>query len=163
MVYILSIVLAVVSIVLLARPLFRTKETAEGQSGFTHQFDKIRWELDQTYDGIKTLNLEYSLGTIGDAEYKRTQESYRIAAARLLRDQYIFQQSLVDMVNDIEDKILSLRLSDGEVREFILCTECGGRKDIDGTICHRCNFIELAYAISHTKILPKEDSWAERH
>ncbi len=42
--------------------------------------------LNDVYDAIRTLQMEYSLGRIADADFQQQLDEYRRQAARILRD-----------------------------------------------------------------------------
>lgn len=42
--------------------------------------------LNDVYEAIRTLQVEYQLGRVGDADYRRQLDEYRKRAATILRD-----------------------------------------------------------------------------
>ena len=58
------------------------------------------------YDEIRTLQLEYQLGAIDEADYKERLQSSRLTAALALRDQDVLNQELD---RGLEDEIRAAR------------------------------------------------------
>ena len=85
MALILGAVLAVFSIAIVAYPLLKSRLQARSEDGRLN----ARWptDLENLYDAIRTLQLEYQLGQLPETLYREHLRDYRIQAAATLRQQ----------------------------------------------------------------------------
>ncbi len=67
---------------------------------------RVRVTREAIYEEIRTLQLEYELGSIEESEYRQQLRSYRLQAASALRDQERLEQELDRL---LEEEILAAR------------------------------------------------------
>lgn len=151
----IGIALALVSIALLARPMFSREQTAPRSASDPNPLQDVQWRQQQVYDDIKTVILDHELGNIPPEEYEEMLGTYRLRAADLLRQQEQLLHALTSLEKEIEDKVLALRMSWGTVNEVTVCGRCGGMRDLEAIICPRC---ELP---SEEEVYPTEEHLAE--
>jgi hypothetical protein len=156
MAYFLGLILALVSIALLARPLLRRQQATSGPALSLESLEDVQWRHQQVYDEMQTLILDYELGNIPSDEYEEKLGGYRLQAADLLRQQDQLLHGLISLEHEMEDTVLSLRMSRGTVKGVTVCGRCGGEMDIDAVLCPRC---ELA---SEEEVGHEGDSTAEK-
>ena len=138
MAYFLGLLLALVSIALLARPILRREQTTSGHSESMEFLEDVQWLHQQVYDEIRTLILDHELGNIPSEEYEDKLGNYRLRAADLLRQQANILDTLTSLENEMEDTVLALRMSWGTVKRVSACGGCGGERDLDAVLCPRC-------------------------
>lgn len=78
--------------------------------------------LNAVYEEIRTLQLEYELGSIDEVEYREQLRDYRLQAAAMLREQEMSQQETDFLV---EEEIMAAR---GTLRDRGISPE-GGKGD----------------------------------
>ncbi|MFH1560177.1 MAG: hypothetical protein ABID84_02025 [Chloroflexota bacterium] len=139
MAYFLGLLLALASIALLARPILRREQTTSSSASSLDSLEDVQWRHQQVYDEIKTLILDYELGNIPPEEYEDRLTAYRLRAADLLRQQEQLLHELTYLEKEIEDRVLALRMSWGTVKRVTICGGCGGERDINATLCPRCD------------------------
>ena len=142
MAYFVGLLLALVSIALLARPILRRQQTATGTASSLESMQDVQWRLQQGYDEIKTLILEHELGSVPSAEYDDKLGEYRLWAADLLRQQDQLLHELTSLEEEMEDSALALRMSWGTVKGVTDCGGCGGKMDLNAALCPRCQLAE---------------------
>ena len=161
MAYFLGLLLALVSIALLARPILRREQTASSPALSLESLEDVQWRLQQVYDEIKTLILDHELGNIPSEEYEEKLGDYRLRAADFLRQQEQLQQELASLEGEIEDTVLALRISRGTVKGVTLCGGCGGERDVNAVLCPRCELAEeKEVGPEGDSSLEEEASWA---
>lgn len=138
MAYFLGLLLALVSIALLAWPILRRKQTASSSTLSLDSLEDVQWRQQQVYDEIKTLILDYELGNIPPEEYEERLGAYRLRAADLLRQQEQLRHELTYLEEELEDSVLALRMSWGTVKGVTICGGCGGETDLQAVLCPRC-------------------------
>jgi hypothetical protein len=143
--YLIGVLITLVSIALLARPILRQNQIASGSSSLDSQGDSrgnalkgVQWQLQQVYDEIKTLILDYELGNVPPEEYNEKLGDYRLQAASLLRQQGLLFHEARNLFDEMENEVLALRISWGTVRKVTTCGECGGERDLNAALCPRC-------------------------
>ena len=87
------------------------------------------------YEEIKTLRLEYELGSVEEKEYQERLRAYRLQAAATLRDQEMLEQGL-DL--SLEDEILAARQLRGNERDPSPCRSCGRPLTKRDVVCSHC-------------------------
>ena len=142
MAYFLGFLLALVSIALLARPILRREQTASSTASSLESLEDVQWRHQQVYDEIKTLILDHELGNIPSEEYGEKLGDYRLRAADLLRQQEQLLHELTSLEDEIEDRVLALRMSWGTVKGVTICGGCGGERDLNAVLCPRCELAE---------------------
>ena len=138
MAYLLGLLLALVSIALLARPILRREQAASSPAMSLESLEDVQWRHQQVYDEIKTLILDHELGNIPSEEYDNKLGDYRLRAADLLRQQDQLLQMLTSLEEEVEDRVLALRMSWGTVKGVTICGACGGERDLNAVLCPRC-------------------------
>ena len=161
MAYVIGFLLAVVAIAVLARPILRRGQVAAGSPPLQESLDEVTRRLQQAYANIRSLALDYDLGNVPSEEYEDRLAGYRLQAADLLRQQEQLRRELDGLEDEIEDRVLALRMSWGTVKAKTVCTECGGERDARAVVCPRCEAAtedEPAEGQSPRK----ETTWAEQ-
>jgi len=138
MAHFLGLLLALVSIALLARPILRREQTASSPALSLESLEDVQWRHQQVYDEIKTLILDHELGNIPSEEYAEKLGDYRLWAANLLRQQDQLLHELTSLEDEIEDSVLALRISWGMVKGVSVCDGCGGERALNAVLCPRC-------------------------
>ena len=122
----------------------------------------VKWLQQQVYDEIKTLILDHDLGNIPPEEYDEKLGAYRIQAADLLRQEEQFLQDLKYVEEEIEDRVLALRISWGAVNGLTTCGECGRERDVNTALCPRCESpSEDGAGLTEDPHTEEETSWVE--
>ena len=88
---------------------------------------------DAIYDEIRTLQLEYELGSIGEDEYNERLHDYRLQAALSLRD-----QDQLELESSLEDEILAARGLIGSQNGSQVCGSCGKPLALIDGACRYC-------------------------
>ena len=137
--YLLGLLLALAAAALIAWPLLRARRAAAppgpGALDALRETQRLRR---QVYDEIRTLDLDRELGHVPNEQYEETLEAHRVRAAILLRQEERIRGELAQLMADVEDDVLALRLASGSVSSTVECAECGGRRDADAALCPRC-------------------------
>lgn len=139
--YLLGFLLALVSIALLAIPMLRRVRTMPRPSLSLDSLKDVQWQRQQVFDEIRILILDHDLGNLRPDEYNENLGAYRLQVADLLRQEEQLLHDVKYMDEQIEDQILALRMSWGAVKEVTICGECGGGRDVNATLCPRCEFV----------------------
>ena len=87
------------------------------------------------YENIRTLQLEYELGSIEEVEYSERLRDYRLQAAANLRDQ---EQLEREIDRSLEEEILALRSLRGNKQASYQCRSCGGPVAQRDGVCPNC-------------------------
>ena len=82
---ILGAVLAVFSIAIVAYPLLKSRLQARSEDGRFNA--RLATDLENLYDAMRTLQLEYQLGQLPETLYQEHLRDYRLQAAATLRQQ----------------------------------------------------------------------------
>ena len=82
------------------------------------------------YEEIKTLQLEYELGSIEEGEYQERLRVYRLEAAAALRDQ--------ERLEGLQEDILAARAMPGVERGSATCRSCGRPLAQEDRVCGHC-------------------------
>ena len=163
MAYLLGFLLALVSIALLARPFLRQRHPVSIPSSSFDSLKDVQWQQQQVFDEIKTLILDHDLGNIPPEEYDEKLGTYRIQAADLLRQEEQFLQDLKYLEEEIEDRVLALRISWGAVKGLTTCSECGGERGVNAGLCPRCEFPgKDGGSLAEDPHAEEETSWVEQ-
>lgn len=90
---------------------------------------------DEIYDDIRTLRLEYELGSVDEEEYKERLQTYRSQAALAMRDQ---EQSESELDRSLEEEIQRARalLESGDRTGS--CPSCGRPLSQEDAACPDC-------------------------
>ena len=88
----LGAALAVFSLVMAGYPVlrdafFRPAQRGDGDAALAEPGDDGGIGLEAIYDSIDTLELEYQLGNLPEAEYRRQLQAYRLEAAAVVKAQ----------------------------------------------------------------------------
>lgn len=134
----LGLMLALISIAVLALPMLRREQIAPHSASAPAPLQEVQWRHQQVYDEIKTLILEYDLGNVPPDEYEERMGSHRLRAADLLRQQELLLHEATSLEKEMEDRVLALRVSWGTVKEVTVCGRCGGERDLQAIVCPRC-------------------------
>ena len=94
--------LAIFAIVMVAYPFFRRSGPAVPQTPDVRE----RRRREEIYQEIRALQMEFQLGTLEEAEFRRQLQLCRMEAARSIRDEEL---SLLD--RELEQRIFSSRVS----------------------------------------------------
>ncbi|MBI2855628.1 MAG: hypothetical protein HYX93_02140 [Chloroflexi bacterium] len=138
MAFLVALVLALVSVAVLAWPLVRRKPASVARTPVMDALEAALWREQQTFDEIKTLVLDFELGNIPGPEYEEKLNGHRMRAAYALRERERLQLSLAQLEDEVEDEVLRLRRSSGTVGEVTPCKGCGGQVDVEALRCPRC-------------------------
>ena len=88
---------------------------------------------ERIYEDIRTLRVEYELGTVEEYDYQEQLRAHRLQAAAVLRDQDQLEQ---EMDRSLEDEIAAaqreLRTSE---RGRVPCSSCGESLAPRGRVC----------------------------
>ena len=98
--------LAIFAVVMVAYPFFRRSGPQSGQDDSMSAEVRERRRREEMYQEIRALQMEFQLGTLEEAEYRRQLQLCRMEAARSIRDEEL---SLRD--RELEERIFSSRLS----------------------------------------------------
>ena len=131
--------LAIFSVAVLTYPLVRSRSRgqpemleAAGEEGLS--------ELDSIYESIRTLQLEYGLGKVGEDMYRQHMNDYRLRAATALRRR---DEKQTDAALLLEQQVLLARAAivdaDGSPADSSgPCPSCGGALDQNAAECPKC-------------------------
>ena len=159
----LGFLLALASIALLARPFLRRPQPASLPSSSLDSLKNVQWQQQQVYDEIKTLILDHDLGNIPSQEYDEKLGAYRLQAADLLRQEEQLLHEVRYLEEEIENRVLALRMSWGTVRGVTACGECGEERDVNAALCPRCKFAsEDGGRLAGEPHAEGETSWVEQ-
>tara|TARA_B100000809_G_scaffold79739_1_gene77881 strand:+ start:854 stop:1234 length:381 start_codon:yes stop_codon:yes gene_type:complete len=103
----LSALLAVLAIVVVAIPFFRTPKKADTFN--PQDAEALRSQRESIYQALETLRLERELGQVDDREYQRQLREYRRQAAIALRQQEQVEGDLDELAAMLEDEVLAAR------------------------------------------------------
>jgi hypothetical protein len=161
MAYFLGFLLALVSVALLARPILRRERVASSPASSLESLEDVQWQHQQVYDEIKTLILDHELRNIPSEEYEEKLGDYRLRAADLLRQQEQLLHELTSLEDQLEDRVLALRMSWGTVKVVTICGGCGGERDLIAALCPRCELPEQEeIGLEGDSAVEEEASWA---
>ena len=136
--YLIGIVIALVSIVLLARPILRGSHITPMSSASSNTIQDLEWQYHQVHDDIKTTILDHQIGNVSVDEYYKRIETYRLQAASILSKHQGMLLETDYINNEIENEVLALRVSWGTVETVTTCRECTEEMDINAILCPRC-------------------------
>lgn len=137
--YFIGLVIALVSIALLARPILRGSNITPISNASFNSIQNLEWKYHQIHDDIKTTILDHQIGNISLDEYNKRIENYRQQAAHLLSEHHGMLIEADNIDNEIENEVLALRVSWGTVKAVTACSECAEKMDINATLCPRCD------------------------
>ena len=118
-------------------PLEGLRGLEDGRRGFPDADGR-----EEIYEDVKTLQLEYELGTIEDKEFQERLHAYRLRAAAVLRDQERLEQ---EMDRSLEEEILKARSFLSNEHKSAPCQSCGRTPAQGELICYECG----AELVSH--------------
>ncbi len=145
-----TLVLAVLSFVFIAYPLFKQRSPAADAV----EDDKMR-ELyskrDTTYSMLKELEFDFQSGILTEEDYRELEERYKGKAISILRDTDTLEKG-TSVEAEIEQQVLGLRRDKGqrkdeEIEQQILelrrdkgrfCPQCGARCQESDRFCPSC-------------------------
>ncbi len=104
----LGIVLALVSLAVVAVPFLR-RQPGRRDAPPTDPLADLAARRQAIYEEIEALRLEHSLGHIGDEEYQRRFQDYRLQAAMLLREQRLLEEEVQRLDQGLEEEVRALR------------------------------------------------------
>ena len=136
--YFIGLVIALVSIALLARPILRGRYITPMSRASSNSIQDLEWQYHQIHDDIKTTILDHQIGNISLDEYHKRLEAYRLQAAYLLSKHHGMLLETDHIDNEIENEVLALRVSWGTVKTVTTCNECTEDMDINAILCPRC-------------------------
>ena len=90
---------------------------------------------ERIYDDIRTLRLEYELGSIDEEEYRELLQTYRSQAALAIKDQ---EQSDSELDRSLEDEIQRARAHLVSGDSTGRCPSCGGPLPRQDAACPDC-------------------------
>ena len=94
-------------------------------------------ELENIYDAVRTLQLEFQLGRVPENLYQEQLQSYRLQAAAALRQEMTEQTGAMDRL--LEQEVLvaraALRSTNGGPGP---CPNCGSSPGAEMTTCPEC-------------------------
>ena len=152
-----SLVLALVSIAVLAWPILRRERSSSDPTLSPDSLEDLSRRRQHIYDEVQTLSMDHELGIIRTHEYQEDLRAYRFQAAYTLREQEHLQQALAHLEEELEDEALELRKSWGTVTKTVSCETCGGEMDSEAVICPRCALSEEAEPYEE-----EEGPWEEK-
>ena len=135
--------LAMFSVAVLAYPLMKSR--SRGQPEMPEVVEESGFpELDSIYESIRTLQLEYGLGKVGETLYQQQMNDYRLLAATNLRRR---EEQQTDAALLLEQQVLLARaylaadgnLGDGNsAGSSGRCPSCGVSMDQQTAECPQC-------------------------
>ena len=132
---ILGAVLAFFSIAIVAYPFLKSRLRVHSEHGRIDP--RSETELENIYDSIRTLQLEYQLGQVPENVYREHLRDYRQRAAVTLHQQIRDQAGPPDWL--LEQEVLvaraGLRITDGGPRP---CPSCGSLPSLEMRVCPEC-------------------------
>jgi hypothetical protein len=136
---IIGALLAMFSVAVLAYPLVRSRSLGQPEIAEAAGEDGLS-ELDSIYESIRTLQLEYGLGKVGEDLYRQQMNDYRLRAATALRRR---DERQTDAAVLLEQQVLLARatLVDADGNPAVgsgPCPSCGGALDQKTAECPQC-------------------------
>ncbi len=135
MAILIGLIVAVISLIVVAAPFFRSRYRGKGLSS-QHSPDETMAMRERIYQEIRTLQLDYQLGNMEEADYQSLMRSYRLEAAALIRRQRQGEQQ--DLSKLLEDEIRTFRESGIEWSDSNVCPECGYVASSTSDVCPAC-------------------------
>lgn len=136
MAVIISVILALFAIGVVVFPFIKGRlrlQTAQSQSSTGPD---ARRDREAIYDDIKTLQLEYELGSIEGKDYHERLRAHRLDAAMALRDQ---ERQELELDSLLEEEISHARGPRDSIRDSLRCRTCGRPMAPIDTACPHCD------------------------
>ena len=102
-----SALLAVIAVVIVAIPFFRTPKKDDTFN--PRDVEVLRSQRESIYQALETLRLERALGQVDDQEYQRQLREYRRQAAIALQQQERVESDHEQLVALLEEEVLAVR------------------------------------------------------
>jgi hypothetical protein len=131
-------VLAALSILLVIWPIIRKGTITLGGPSVAGDLEYAINKQKQAYEEIRIAISDYHVGNISNDQYIRILKDRRWDAAIGLMSEERITDSLNELINQIEDDILTIRGTRGTITLTNICPNCDGQMDINWPICFRC-------------------------
>ena len=135
MAVVISVILAILAIGVAILPFIEERLRLQGTPPRNASLVGAKRGRDAIYDDIRTLQLEYDLGSIEEGDYRDRLRAYRVEAAKALRDQDRLEQELD---RRLEEEILDARDHNNLLQDSLWCETCGRRLASDYGACADC-------------------------
>ncbi len=136
MAYIIGFIIAAVSVALVATPFFRQRGKSKEPEVLTARVeaqDKRR----RIYQEMDTIQLDYDMGNIDEAQYQQQIQSYRLEAASLIREQQKHGQKITGTA--LEEEIKAFRSARASGKPLDTCPNCGFITSQGEKLCPLCS------------------------
>lgn len=126
-----GLVLAVLTFVFIAYPLFKRKPPLADSVG-DEKLQELHSKRDTTYSMLKELEFDFQAGTLTEEDYQDLETRYKRKAISILKELDGSEKS-TEIDEEIEKQVRELRQSRGR-----FCTQCGASCQESDSFCSRC-------------------------
>ncbi|MBM3934853.1 MAG: hypothetical protein FJ319_11240 [SAR202 cluster bacterium] len=108
MLIVLALILALVPVIAILYPYLRpaSAQAPEDESSTFSELDR-RW--DAAISGLKSAELEYSIGSLPEQDYRALREQYLTEAALVLKAMELEEQQETELLARVEREVRSVR------------------------------------------------------
>ena len=136
MAYIIGLIIAAVSVALVAAPFFRQRGKSKEPEVLPAQIE-ARDKRRRIYQEMDTIQLDYDMGNIDEAQYQQQIQPYRLEAASVIREQQKDGQKIAG--NALEEEIKAFRSTRASGKALDTCPNCGFITSRGEKICPLCS------------------------
>lgn len=110
MLILIALILTLIPAIAILYP-FLWRTDSNGDSPFLDDSasNKLSQQLESAISGLKTTELEYSIGTLSKPDYDELRNEYMVEAAMVMKAMELEDKQKTDLIENIEKQISHLR------------------------------------------------------